>query len=70
MLEDDNDEKIKRRSLPAGLKIAVPTSLNGEARKLKDIEPIEDYEDYKSLKIGSKDNILTLMKKKKPHKKK
>jgi len=41
-LEEDNDEKLKRRSLPAGLKIAVSTSLNGDSRKLKDIEPIED----------------------------
>lgn len=40
MLENDNDEKIKRRSLAAGLKIAVSTSVNGDSRKLKDIEPI------------------------------
>jgi hypothetical protein len=63
-LNEEYPTKMTVGSLPAGLKIAVRTTVGGEKRILKDIEPILDEDDYENIKVGSKDNGLALMKRK------
>ena len=63
---DDADKTLQAGSLPAGLKIAVRA--NGEKRVLKNIEPIEEDEGFEEIKMKNQNNILTLMKKRKPRK--